>query len=193
MRVGGSVAKLCLTLWNCMDCRLSGSSVHGILQARILEWVAIPFSRGSSQPRDRTHISCIGRWIFYLSHLVVWMRKTINSMHNKEVNYTVCYKVVSAMENIEQNKGMAGRIGVGCSFKQNGCYRPHWEHELCSQRDVSLAKSEESVSGWENSLTKSPNTWLWLLAWLVGLRNSKEASLAGVKWLRGIVRTRSKW
>ena len=42
-----------------MDCSLPGSSVHGILQARILEWVAISFSRGSSRPRDRTHISYI--------------------------------------------------------------------------------------------------------------------------------------
>ena len=39
-----------------------GSSVHGILQARILEWVAIPFSRGSSQPRDQTQICIAGRF-----------------------------------------------------------------------------------------------------------------------------------
>ena len=41
---------------------------HGILQARILEWIAMPFSRGSSQPRDRIHTSCvsyIGRWVLY--------------------------------------------------------------------------------------------------------------------------------
>ena len=44
------VAQLCLTLYNPMDCSLPGSSVHAILQARILEWVAIPFSRASSQP-----------------------------------------------------------------------------------------------------------------------------------------------
>ena len=48
------VAQLCLTLCDPMDYGLSGSSVHGILQARILEWVAFPFSRGSSQPRDQT-------------------------------------------------------------------------------------------------------------------------------------------
>jgi hypothetical protein len=42
------VAQLCLTLYNPMNCSLPGSSVHGIFQARILEWVAIPFSRGSS-------------------------------------------------------------------------------------------------------------------------------------------------
>ena len=58
----------CPTLCNPIDCSLPGSSVHGILQARILEWVAMPSSRGSSQPRDRTHISyisCIGRQILY--------------------------------------------------------------------------------------------------------------------------------
>ena len=54
-------------LWP-MDCNLSGSSVHGILQARILEWVAMPSSRGSSRPRDQTHISyisCFDRWVLY--------------------------------------------------------------------------------------------------------------------------------
>ena len=43
-----------------MDYSLPGSSVHGILQARILKWVTISFSRGSSRPRDRTRVSCIG-------------------------------------------------------------------------------------------------------------------------------------
>ena len=47
-----------------MDCSLPGSSVHGILQARILEWVAIPFSRGSSWPRDWTWVSCIAGRFF---------------------------------------------------------------------------------------------------------------------------------
>ena len=55
------VAQLFLTLFDPMDCSPPGSSVHGISQARILEWVAIPFSRGSSQPRDRTHVSCVSR------------------------------------------------------------------------------------------------------------------------------------
>ena len=56
-------AQLCLTLWDPMD------HIHGILQARILEWVAFPFSRGSSQPRDWTQVSCIAGGFFYqLSH-----------------------------------------------------------------------------------------------------------------------------
>ena len=49
----------CLTLSDPMDCSPPGSSVHGILQARILEWVAMPSSRGSSLARDRTHVSCV--------------------------------------------------------------------------------------------------------------------------------------
>jgi len=53
-----------------MDCRAPGSSVHGIFQQRVLEWVDISSSRGSSQPKDQTHISYIGRQILYhLSHL----------------------------------------------------------------------------------------------------------------------------
>ena len=52
------------TLCNPMDCSLLDSSVHEILQAKILEWVAIPSSKGSSQPRDRTHIHlfCLLHW-----------------------------------------------------------------------------------------------------------------------------------
>ena len=53
------ITQLCLTLCNPMDC-----TVHGILQARILEWVAVPFSRGSSQPRDQTQVSQIGGGFF---------------------------------------------------------------------------------------------------------------------------------
>ena len=53
------VAQLCPTLCDPKDCSLPGSSVHGILQARILEWVAISLSRGSSPPRDRTQVSHI--------------------------------------------------------------------------------------------------------------------------------------
>ena len=58
------VTQLCPTLWDPMDCSLPGSFVFGILQARILEWVAISFSRGSSWPRDQTRVSCIAGRFF---------------------------------------------------------------------------------------------------------------------------------
>ena len=57
---------MCLTLWDPMDhSSPPASSVHGIFQAGVLEWVAISFSEGSSQPRDWTGFSYIGRWFFY--------------------------------------------------------------------------------------------------------------------------------
>ena len=66
-RKGSEVAQLCPTLCDPVDCSLPGSSVQGISQARILEWVAISFSRGSSLPRDQTQVFCIaGR------HFTVW-------------------------------------------------------------------------------------------------------------------------
>ena len=58
------VVLLCPDLCDPMNCSLPGSSVHGILQARILEWVAMPSSRRSSQARDRTQISCIAGGFF---------------------------------------------------------------------------------------------------------------------------------
>ena len=60
------VVQSCLTLCDPVDCSTPGSSVHGILQARILEWVAISFSRGSPWPRDRTQVSCIAGRFFTL-------------------------------------------------------------------------------------------------------------------------------
>ena len=65
-----SIVQLCLTLCDPMDCHPPGSSVHGILQARILGWIAMSSSRGSSQPRDQTFVSfvsCIaGRFFFII-------------------------------------------------------------------------------------------------------------------------------
>ena len=66
------VAQSCPTLCDPMDCSLSGSSVHGIFQAIVLEWIAISFSRGSSQPRDRTRVSRIVDTCF-----TVWATRTI--------------------------------------------------------------------------------------------------------------------
>ena len=66
--IWSEVAQPCLTLWDPMDCSLPCSSVHGIFQARVLEWVAISFSKGSSPPRDQTlisYISHIGRHTLY--------------------------------------------------------------------------------------------------------------------------------
>ena len=75
------VTKLCLTLSDPMEYSPPGSSVHGILQARILQWGAISFSRGSSRPRDWTHISCIGRQILHC-----WVTR---EAHDAEDRYNI--------------------------------------------------------------------------------------------------------
>ena len=61
------VAQVCPTLSGPMDCSLAGSSIHGIFQARVLEWVAMPSSRGSSQPRDQTQVSHTAGRLFSVS------------------------------------------------------------------------------------------------------------------------------
>ena len=66
------VPQSCLPLCNPMECSPWGSSVHGILQARMLERVAIPFSKGSSWPRDWTYISCIAGRFFTVWATVVF-------------------------------------------------------------------------------------------------------------------------
>ena len=82
-----NLLQLCLTLCDPMGCSPPGSSVHGIIQRRILEWAAVPSSRGSSRPRVWTCISCfscIGRWFFTSSPAII----VINI--SRESNYTLC-------------------------------------------------------------------------------------------------------
>ena len=74
----GLATQLCPTLWGCMDCSPLGSSVNGISKARRLEWVAIPFSKGSSQPRDRTQVSCSASGLrLYRQILYYWATREV--------------------------------------------------------------------------------------------------------------------
>ena len=101
------VAKLCLPLCDPMDCSLPGSSVHGISQAEILEWVAISFSRGSSQPRDWTLISWIPdrfftteptgniyRWYRYRLDIDIDTDTFISSLYENTSSLVINYKLM---------------------------------------------------------------------------------------------------
>ena len=79
-------------LWDPMDHSLPGSSVHGVFQTRILERVAIFFSRGSSWPRGWTCISCIGRWFLY--HWATWEALTVYGYVFKAVSLGINIKPV---------------------------------------------------------------------------------------------------
>ena len=83
------VAQSCPTLCDPMNCGPPGSSAHGILQARVLEWVAMPSSRGSSWPRDQTlisYVSCIVRWVLYFSKIIATVYWVLIALY-----YLLCY------------------------------------------------------------------------------------------------------
>ena len=79
------VVQSCLTLCDPMDCSLPGSCVHGILQARILKWVAVPFSRRSSQPRDQTQVFRIAGKFF-----TIWATREFFITYS----WPLCFKLI---------------------------------------------------------------------------------------------------
>ena len=90
------VAKSCLTHCNPIDCSPPGSSVHGVFQARILEWVAISFARRFSRPRDGTSVSCLGRWILHC-----WATREAHSMackHTKKSKMYMCMYIYISLK-----------------------------------------------------------------------------------------------
>ena len=100
---GCLVTKLCLTLCNHMDSSPPGSSVHGISQAGILEWVTISFSRGSSQPWDQTHVSWNGRLILLPhththTHTYICVKvKSLSCVQFIATPWTVAYQAPPSM------------------------------------------------------------------------------------------------
>jgi len=110
-----------------MDCSPPGSSVHGILQARILEWVAISFFRGSSRPRDPmqvSYVSCIGRRLLYHqchlgSPMITWChikmigRVSARCVSGLTIKWLFCFVSLKTLE-ILSKIGCAGEQPTGC-------------------------------------------------------------------------------
>ena len=102
------------TLCDTMDCTPPGSSIHGILQAWILEWVAIPFSRGSSWPRDQTWVSHISKQIHYcLNHQ--------GSTYMYVYIYTYIY--ISITTALKERQGITARLR-----RITECLMNFWHH-----------------------------------------------------------------
>ena len=111
------VAQSCLTLCNPIDCSSPGSSVHGILQARILEWVAFPFSRGSSQPRDQS-------WGSSQPRDQSWVSSGLcrgDSLHCRQILYCLSHR--EALPKLLLLKLRNFRIKT-LNFKNHGCWQP---------------------------------------------------------------------
>ena len=136
-----------------MDCSPLGFSVHGISQARILEWVAISFSRGSSWPRDRTAISCNSKWILYRwanreAHGVIYhfLNKSFQDRSIKrgnqflKVSHFYCWGL---------------DFFLGEREKRNGKYRMLWEclaymscHDEARGRHASFSRCISRLHRW---------------------------------------------
>ena len=94
------VAKLCPIVCNPVDCNPPGFSIHGISQARILEWIAIPFSRGSFWPRGQTHVSyfsCIADG-FFITEPLGSPINLAKGLHNKPVVDNIGNILLSMLE-----------------------------------------------------------------------------------------------
>ena len=108
-------------LCNPMDCSPPGSSVYGIFQGRLLEWVAMPCSRRSSQPRDRTcisyisYVSCIGRWVPYL--WASWM------LLNKCLIGIVSFLVVRRRRGVKWRKTNSRWLRLSVPLEAKTCWR----------------------------------------------------------------------
>ena len=106
-KVKAKVTQSCLTLCDPIDHNLPGSSVHGILQARILEWVAVPFSRGYSQLRDQAQVSCIAGRFF-----TIW---TIQKMSKGERK---CQSICPT--NLPESSSLESTLAEQCTHYQEG-------------------------------------------------------------------------
>ena len=133
--------------WTELNCSLPGSSVHGIFQARILEWVSIPFSRGSSWPTDQTQILCLAGTLFTIWatwEANIWMEGYYGATFQKFSNYKI--------------KFICWIISQGYSIPKR-----QWESY---KKKVYLASAHACLgnSGSKNleCIRKCPNNW-WIM------------------------------
>ena len=128
-----SVAQLYPTHCDPMDCSPPGSSVHGILQARILKWVVIPFSRGSFQIMDRTWVSCTGMRILYcLSHqgsaetlvslIITSLYFTLNTLFQGSLKWSPFQPSSRPLPLVQNHTSLLDNY----SSSLNGLGRPRW-------------------------------------------------------------------
>ena len=139
--------QLCLTLCDPMDCSLPGSSVYGIFQAQILEQVAIiSLSRWSSQPRDRTWVSCLGRQILY--GCITWEA------------FIGCHKILSIVLWLYVQQVLVGYLFY---------IQMRWLDSITSSTEMNLSKLQEIVEdrgAWCAAVHGVTKSWTQLSDWM---------------------------
>ena len=158
-----------------MDCSLPGSSLHGILQARVLEWVAISFSRGSSRPREtRTQVSHIAGRCFNLWAILRYLNKSY-----LERGKTTRLKSYLAITHINQKR----RGLVFCGFDnvhalpvvRNGC-------TVILFLSWAIMTRGSLVAQMVKKLPTMQETWVWLLGWKDILENGMATLSSILAW-----------
>ena len=151
-------------LWDPMDCSLPGFSLHGILQARVLEWVAISFSRGSSWPRDRTQVSRIPGRRFNL-----WAtREALLSFKAKLISlHSPLSKLLTLAPRISELINKVPKVLFGCGtlgFRSWCCYLPVvWLWQVC-YTSLSIPSMLRTGRG---TLKVLHQCWSWFFFWII--------------------------
>ena len=153
------VTQLCLTLCNAMNCSPPGSSVPWILQARILEWVDIPFFRGSSWSSDQTQVSCIAVRFF-----TIWAIRVAHQMH--EITHILKLQRLGIEELNSPFPGQRSKITGDQLISPLTCLRPHpifllWEHFLLTPLRVRRSPSHWYLFTIIVILTKGNSPLIW--------------------------------
>ena len=139
-----------------MDCNLPSSSVHGIFQTRILEWVAISSSRGSSQPRDGTCRSCIGRRVLY--HWATWealRRQLLGSKSPFKVQQTRDYLSANVYEKCILGQTLSLPMEYTTEIIPSRHSEVAWNEKKCTEAWEDYKDKEKQYKNWKN-------TWIYL-------------------------------
>ena len=167
-----------------MDCRLPGCSVHGVFQARVLDWVAVCSSRGSLGPRDWSHVSCIGRG-FYLpqshqgsTHILLGVRK---SSRNTELKCTKRVQLKCSHTHTHRGKQVKWR-----TYKLNGRnnYGTAVDVRVCSAQLFGrgrhrLIRKRKHIFPALRQLIMLSRVWLFVTLWTVACQAPPSMGFSG--------------
>ena len=153
----------CLTLCDPTDYSPKGSSVHGVPQARILEWVAMPSSRGASWPRDWTRVSCLGRWILYhwaTGEALTWSQTFLSEKESFGPHFLWCIRCWWESSTRQRAAVNGVWYSVGWNINIQGSTRLQTASGLnCFQLEINTYEIDSTAMNYEHSCPGSLGKW----------------------------------